>query len=284
MADSPLVSTEWLADRLSAPDIVVVDGSWYLPHQERDADAEYLKAHIPGAVRFDIDTIKDPDSPLPHMLPRPDAFATAVGQLGISDGSRIVIYDGAGLFSAARVWWTFHTMGVGDVKVLDGGFPKWLAEGRPVEEGFVQRAPRTFSARLDHGAVAKINDVKKALANGRPQVVDARSAARFSGADPEPRYGLSSGHMPGALNVPYTDLLTPAGLRSDEEIAKTFTAAGVDLGSPVVTTCGSGVTAAILTLALTQIGRPPQALYDGSWTEWAAQPDAAIAIDAPANA
>src|SRR3954454_1972900 len=211
---NPLVSTEWLSQRLNAPDIVVVDGSWYLPAMNRDAEAEYRAGHIPGAVRFDIDTVKDQSSPLPHMLPSAEAFASAARALGIGDGMTIVVYDGAGLFSAPRVWWTFKVFGARDVAVLDGGFPAWKAEGRPVEEGPQKaRARRHFTARLDHSAVADLADVRRALETGSAQVVDMRPAERFRGEAPEPRPGLKSGHMPGALNLPSGSLSADGRLK-----------------------------------------------------------------------
>jgi thiosulfate/3-mercaptopyruvate sulfurtransferase len=273
---SPLVSTDWLAARLTAPDIVIVDASWYLPMQNRDAQAEYLAAHIPGAVRFDIDAISDRTSSLPHMMPRPEEFAAAVGKLGIGDGMKIVIYDGAGLFSAPRVWWMFRTFGATDVAILDGGFPKWQAEGRPVEDGAVSRAPRSFTARLNHGAVADRTDVERALGDGVTQVIDMRSAGRFTGAEPEFRPGLPSGHMPGALNVPSSELIADGRLKPAGELLALLKDRNIDPDAPILTTCGSGVSAAIMTLALEVLGKPAKALYDGSWTEWASQPDAKI--------
>lgn len=265
------VSTQWLAERLDAPDIVVVEGSYYLPAQNRDANAEYAQQRIPGAVRFDIDVVKDKDSSLPHMLPRPDAFAAAVGAMGIGDGMRIVVYDGLGLFSAPRVRWTFQTFGAKDVVILEGGMPQWLAEGRPVEDGSPrQRAPRTFTARLDHSAVADADDIARAIETNAAQVVDARAADRFRGEAPEPRAGLRSGHIPGSLNVPSSALVTDGKLKSSEEIVAAFKSAGVDLDRPVMTTCGSGVSAVILSTALESIGKSTRAVYDGSWSEWGA--------------
>ncbi len=268
----PFVSAAWLAERLDAPDIVVVDGSWYLPAQNRDPDAEFLAGHIPGAVRFDIETVKDAESPLPHMLPSPEAFASAMRALGIGDGQTIVVYDGMGLQSAPRVWWTFRTFGARDVRLLEGGLPAWREGGFPLEEGPARpRARRHFTARLDHGAVADMADIRRALASGSAQVLDARSAERFRGEAPEPRPGLRSGHMPGALNLPYTAIVENGRLKSPDALRAALEAAGVDLSRPVITTCGSGVTAAILRVALETIGRPARALYDGSWTEWAGQ-------------
>ncbi len=276
MANPHLVSTEWLETHLAAPDLVVVDASWYLPAQNRSGRAEYEAGHIPGAVFFDIDAISDRTSNLPHMLPRPEDFARAVGALGIGDGKRIVVYDGAGLFSAPRVWWTFRTFGAQDVVILDGGAPRWQAEGRPWTDEPTRIRPAVFTPRLHHAAVASLDDVRAALANGT-QVVDARSAERFRGEAPEPRPGLPSGRMPGAFNVPATSVIANGRLKSPEEIATIFAQAGVDPSRPVVTSCGSGVTAAILTLALESLGRPAKALYDGSWTEWASTPGCPVA-------
>jgi thiosulfate/3-mercaptopyruvate sulfurtransferase len=272
-----LVSTQWLEDHLSAPDVVVVDGSFYLVTQKRDPGAEYLAAHIPGAVRFDIDAISDHSSTLPHMLPSAEAFSSAMRALGIGDGETLVVYDGTGLYSAPRVWWTFRAFGVRDVFILDGGFPKWKAEGRPIESGEVKRMPRHFTARLDHSVVAGVADVQKALASKSAQVVDARAAERFRGEAPEPRAGLRAGHMPGALNVPYTTLLQDGRLRPREELAAAFAAGGVDTDKPVITSCGSGVTAAILTFALDALGKEQTSVYDGSWTEWGSREDLPVA-------
>lgn len=263
------VSTEWLAERLNAPDIVVVDASWYLPAQKRDGAAEYAARRIPGAVHFDVDKIKDTRSSLPHMLPSAPEFAAAVGALGIGDGMRIVVYDGLGFFAAPRVRWTFKVFGARDVVILDGGFPKWLAEGRPVEEDSPQpRKPRRFTARLDNGAVANADDVARATASQAIQVVDARAADRFRGEAPEPRPGLASGHIPGSLNLPSSQLTTDGRLKSPEEIIALFKDAGVDLDKPSIMTCGSGVSAVILSTALETVGKPAKAIYDGSWSEW----------------
>lgn len=265
------VSTEWLAERLDAPDIVVVDGSWYLPAQGRDGAAEYAARRIPGAVHFDLDAVKDTRSSLPHMLPSASEFAAAVGALGIGDGMRIVVYDGLGFFSAPRVRWTFKVFGARDVVILDGGFPKWLAEGRPVEEDAPRPCkPRSFTARLDNGAVADADDVARATASKTIQVVDARAADRFRGEAPEPRAGLKSGHIPGSLNLPSSQLVSDGRLKEPQEITRLFQEAGVDLDKPSIMSCGSGVSAVILSTALEIVGKPAKAIYDGSWSEWGA--------------
>lgn len=274
-----IVSTEWLAARLGQKDVVVVDGSYYLPTQKRDAHAEYVASHIPGAVFFDIEEIADHSTDLPHMLPGPAIFSKAVSALGIGKDDTIVVYDGVGLFAAPRVWWTFRLFGATKVYILDGGFPQWKAENRPVEAGEVKREPRAFDAEMDTKKVATVSEVQLALASGIEQIVDARSSGRFRGVDPEPRPGLRSGHMPGAFNVPYQNILEGNRLASKEKIAAAFKEAGVDADKPVITSCGSGVTAAILWLALDAIGKPPAALFDGSWTEWASRADLPVATE-----
>lgn len=273
-----LRSTAWLAERLEAPDIVIIDGTYFLSTMGRNAEAEFLDAHIPGAQRFDIDTVKDPESDLPHMMPPATVFSAAVRKLGIGDGTSVVVYDGLGLFSAPRVWWMFRTFGMDRVFILDGGMPKWVAEGRPTESGPGRARPtRHFTPRQNHGAVADLGDVKKALASGKTQVVDARPADRFEGRTPEPRPGLASGHMPGALNVPFGKVVQDGRLADQATIAAAFAEAGVDLAKPVITSCGSGVSAAILWLAMDAVGREPVGLYDGSWAEWGARADCPVA-------
>jgi thiosulfate/3-mercaptopyruvate sulfurtransferase len=268
-----LKSTDWLAQHLRDRDVVAVDGSYFLPTEKRDAHAEYRSGHIPGAVFFDIEAVSDHSTDLPHMLPGSNQFGEAVGALGIGDGDTVVVYDSVGLYSAARVWWTFRVFGTHSVFILDGGLPKWKAEGRALETGEAKRPPRQFHAAMNVEAVAMLADVRMAIADHSMQIVDARSADRFAGRAPEPRPGLRSGHMPGSFNVPSQRVVENGRLASRERIEAAFTAAGVDLDKPIITSCGSGVTAAILSLALESIGRPPKRLYDGSWSEWGSRPD-----------
>jgi thiosulfate/3-mercaptopyruvate sulfurtransferase len=276
-ASRHLVSTEWLAERLGDPNTVIVDGSWYLPAMKRDGFKEYQAAHIPGAVFFDIDEIADHGSGLPHMLPPAEAFALHMRRLGIADGATVVVYDGGGLFSAPRVWWTFRVFGAKDVFILDGGFPKWRGENRPVEAGMTVRPPATFTATFDEALVADLDRVEQALNAGSAQVVDVRPAERFRGEAPEPRPGVRSGHMPGSLNVPSSRLVENGSLASPEKIRAALAAGQVDPDKPVIASCGSGVSAAILWLALDSIGNPPQALYDGSWSDWGTRADKPVA-------
>ncbi|MCI0430097.1 MAG: 3-mercaptopyruvate sulfurtransferase [Rhodospirillales bacterium] len=265
-----LVSTDWLARHLSAPDLRVVDATWHMPGLGRDARAEYEAKHIPGAVFFDIDEIADEASGLPHMLPRPEKFAARVRQLGLGDGNRIVVYDAHGMMSAARVWWSFRAMGHKDVSVLDGGLSKWLAEGRPVEDTPPPPRERHFSARLNHLLVKDQPAMLRNLHERRFQVLDARSAGRFQGSEAEPWPGRRSGHIPGSRNLPYTELLDPKDktFLPARTLAAKFAAAGIDLRKPVTASCGSGVTASVLALALHLIGHEEVAVYDGSWAEW----------------
>ena len=272
-----LVSTDWLASCLDDPNVIVLDSSYYLANAKRDAQAEFLAGHIPGAQRFDVDAISDHSNPLPHMLPSAEQFAREVGALGVGDGMSIVLYDGLGLYGAARVWWTFRTFGSENVRVLDGGMPRWRAENRPLESGPAKpRAPKIFTPNFNRAMVASIDDVQKVLLDKTAQVVDARAADRFRGEAPEPRAGLRGGHMPGAFNVPFGEVLQNGRLKSHEEIAAAFKNAGVDLDEPVVTSCGSGVTAAILTFAIDALGKQPGRVYDGSWAEWGARIDTPV--------
>lgn len=267
-----LTETDGLARELDAPDLVIIDATWHMPGEGKDARAEYIEEHIPGALFFDIDEIADTKSPLPHMLPPPEKFSSRMRSMGIGDGSRIVVYDRAGIYSAARVWWTFRVMGVEDVSVLNGGLPKWKREGRPLESGEpLARTTRHFTARRNADLVRDVSDIKALLKDKSAELVDARSPERFSGKAAEPRLGLRSGHIPGAHNVPYGKLLNADGtLKSPRELENLFDEAGVDLHKPVVTSCGSGVTASVLALALAELGHRRTAVYDGSWSEWGA--------------
>lgn len=265
-----IVSTAWLGEHFNAPDVAIIDASWYLPAQKRDAKAEFAARRIPGAQFFDIDEIADTASPLPHMLPSPEKFASRMRKLGIGDGKKVIAYDGGGLFSAARAWWMFRVFGHDDVAVLDGGFPKWEAKLRPIEDGPPRRPQeRHFTARYRPMMVRDRHEVESAAKDASAVIADARSPARFRGEEQETRPGVRSGHIPGARNVHYATLLQPDGtLKTPADIAKVFADSGIDLAKPVITSCGSGVTAAILTLGLTLAGARDHALYDGSWTEW----------------
>ncbi|WP_299367184.1 3-mercaptopyruvate sulfurtransferase [uncultured Tateyamaria sp.] len=280
MSDDPktLVSTAWLAAHLKDPDLRVLDASMYLPGTDRDARAEYDAAHIPGARFFDIDEISDLRSDLPHMAPPPEKFMSRMRAMGVGDGHQVVVYDGAGLFSAARVWWLFRLMGHRDVAVLDGGFPKWQAEGHPTEDMPPVIKDRHLTARFQNHLVRDVTQVSQASKLGSVQIVDARAPGRFRGDAPEPRPGLRAGHIPGARNVHYEALLNDdSTMKSPADTRALFQEAGVDLAKPIITSCGSGVTAAILGLALTRMGHDSWSLYDGSWTEWGMFPTVPVA-------
>ena len=265
-----LVETDWLADHLDAPDIIVLDATFHLPGSGRDATREFSEAHIPGALFFDIEEISNAASSLPHMLPAPEKFSSRVRKMGIGDGMRAVVYDKTNMSGAARAWWMFRVMGFKDVAVLNGGFGKWQAEGRPVKSGEARRrTERHFTARVNSALVRDLDDVMRLLGSGAMQIVDARAAGRFAGRDPEPRQVPRLGHIPGSKNVPFTGLLNPDGtMRSPQEIKAIFAASGVDSAKPVVASCGSGVTACVIALALATTGNEAAAVYDGSWAEW----------------
>lgn len=267
----PTVSTTWLAEHLGRPELVVLDASWYLPTSGRDPRTEYLAAHLPGAAFFDLDEASDPGTTLPHMLPDAARFEAVARRLGVGNDSHIVVYDGSGAnLSAARAWWQFRVFGATAVALLDGGLPRWRQEGRPLEGGAVIPKEGGFIARLAPGVVRDLAEVREALLRGSAQVVDMRPAGRFAGSEPEPRAGIPSGHMPGALNLPYTELVDGGGaLLAPEVLAARLTGAGVRLDRPVIATCGSGVSACALLLALERLGIRDYALYDGAWTEWA---------------
>ena len=282
MRDRWLVDTDTLSRLLDAPDVRAVDASWYLPVENRDALSDYHERHIPGAVFFDIDDISDESTDLPHMLPRPEKFSSRVRSLGLGDGVRIVVYDGGNMMAAARVWWMFRVFGHDDIQVLDGGLAKWMDEGRPVDDEPVIPRERHFTPRLNTFLVRDIDQIKANLASCRAQVVDARGRGRFTGEEAEFRPGLKSGHIPGSRNLPYTSLLHEDGTIVDSEtIAAAFRDAGVDPARPVVTTCGSGISACFLALALDLAGFPDAAVYDGSWTEWGGATDTPVATCVP---
>ena len=272
-----LVSSDWLAAHLDDDDVKVVDGSWYLPAEKRDPRAEYVAAHIPGAVFFDIDGVSDTSNPLPHMFPDTDKFANEVGKLGITNGDRVVAYDGGTMAAAGRVWWMFRAFGHERVSILNGGTGKWRAENRPLEADAPEMVASQYSARFNPGLVRSVDDVFSIIESGREQILDARSSGRFTATEPEPREGMRAGHMPGAFNLPYADLLAEDGtLRPAEELRVCFAKCGVDLGQPIVTSCGSGISATVLLLGLHLLGHAKNALYDGSWTEWGGRADTPI--------
>ncbi len=270
------IDADWLQSRLGTPGISIVDASWYLPAQKRDARGEYEARHIPGAIFFDHDAVVDPGSELPHTLPDPATFARHAGAMGISADDTIVVYDGPGMFSAPRAWWMFRTMGVFQVYVLEGGVDGWKAEGRPLTAEKTRIAPNVFHVSFDAARVATLDGMLKTVASGDSQIADARPAGRFTGEDPEPRAGVRGGHMPGAKNLPASTLSRDGKLLPPDELKKRFQDAGIDLSKPVVTSCGSGITAAIITLALETLGHSANRLYDGSWTEWGSRPDTPV--------
>jgi thiosulfate/3-mercaptopyruvate sulfurtransferase len=276
-ASASLVSTDWLAAHLTVPDVKVVDATWYLPTMQRDAKAEYAQSHIPGAVYFDIDNIADAGSPLPHMLPDPVKFSSRVRKLGLGDGTRIIVYDNNRYSASARAWWMFRVFGHEEVAVLDGGLAKWRAEGRPLDDRAITPREAHFTARLNSLLVRDLEQIRANLVARREQVLDVRSAGRFAGTEPEPRVGLRSGHIPASVNLPYAELIAADGrLLPPADLRRRFAASGVDLEKPILTSCGSGVTACTAALALDQIGAPAVAVYDGSWTEWGGRGDTPI--------
>jgi thiosulfate/3-mercaptopyruvate sulfurtransferase len=276
MSSRNFISTAELAAELGDPDLGVIDASWHLPNTGRIGAAEFKLEHIPGAVFFDIDLIADTEQGLPHMLPKPDALARAMTALGLGDGMRFVVYDATGLYAAARVWWTLRAYRVEDVRILDGGLPRWIKEGRPLEKGDVHPKPRPFTPRLADGFVASLEEVRAALESGSAQVVDARAAERFRGAVPEPRAGVRSGRIPGSLNLPFVDIIEHGSLKAPDKLKAAFAEHKIDLNKPIITTCGSGVTAAILALAVEEAGGTVGGLYDGSWAEWGSRADCPV--------
>jgi thiosulfate/3-mercaptopyruvate sulfurtransferase len=274
----PLVTTQWLADEIGKPDLAIFDATKYLPNEDKDGRAEFLKAHIPGARYFDIDDVADPDTDLPHMVPSPGRFGKLMGAMGISNASRVVFYDQKGLASAARGWWLMGLFGHDRAAVLDGGLPKWVREARAIESGSPSApSPASFLPEFRATRLRGVGDVMRNVAAQAELVLDARAAGRFTGATPEPRAGMRSGHIPGSENVPYTELLNADGtFRSIGDLKARFSKAGVDGSLPVITSCGSGVTACILTLGLRLAGLPEGAVYDGSWTEWGGRSDTPV--------
>ena len=279
-ASDPIVAPDWLAERLGRPDVKVIDASWYLPAMGRDAVAEFREAHIPGAVRFDVEAIADAASGLPHTLAGPDAFAAAMGALGIAQTDTVVVYDAMGLFSAPRVWWNLRVMGAPGTYLLDGGLPAWREAGHPVESGEASPSPAAFDASFDAEAVADLDAVRRAVESGAP-IADARPLDRFTGATPEPRAGMRSGHMPGARSLPFTDVQRDGRLLPADELRERFRAAGLDPAAPVIATCGSGVTAATLALARARLGHDDTVVYDGSWSEWGGRDDTPVVTGGP---
>ncbi len=275
---SALVSTEWLAQHLESPDVRVIDASYFLPQMGRDARAEFEQRHIPGAVFFDIDDVQDEANPLPHMVPPAPKFSAKVRRLGLGDGAQIVCYDSNSFCASARAWWMFRLFGASDVSVLDGGLVKWLAEGRPTEDLPRAPTPRHFTARQNTPLLRDLDHVQRNISSQAEQVVDTRSSGRFYGSEPEPRSGVRSGHVPGSVNLPYNELIDAETktLLPPEQLRAVFDAAGVDLDRPIVSTCGSGVSAAVLNLALYELGRTNTALYDGSWAEWGGRDDTPV--------
>ncbi len=277
----PLVSSTWLADRLGSDEIRIVDATWFMPGDGRVGRQSYEEGHIPGAVFFDIDDISDRSTDLPHMLAPAVAFGEAAGALGLRRDLTIIVYDGQGIFSAPRVWWNLRTMGFPEVFILDGGLPKWRTENRPVDTTVVDRGRATMEPAFDPSLVRDLNAVRDILDHRAAQIIDARPGPRFRGEAPEPRAGLRGGHMPGAYNVPWGDLLNPNGtMKAGDELRLAFQDAGVDLDAPIVTTCGSGVSAALLALGLARLGREDVAVYDGSWAEWGGRADTPIVTGA----
>ena len=280
MQDDPktLVSTEWLHAHLKDPDLRILDGSYYLPQMGRDPRAEYDAAHVPNARFFDIDDVADHGSDLPHMVPPVEKFMSRMRAMGVGDGHQVVVYDGMGLFSAARVWWLFKLMGQNNIAVLDGGLPKWQAEGRPVEDLPPVIRDRHMTVRRQNHMVKDVTQVSAASKLGDYEIIDARSPGRFRGEEPEPRAGLRPGHIPGSKNVCFKDLLNAdQTMKNPVEIRQIFEGAGVDFNKPAITTCGSGVTAAVLSLGLERIGKTDHSLYDGSWSEWGMFPTVPVA-------